>query len=124
MLYEVLIIIYLIVAIALVGLILIQQGKGADMGASFGAGSSATIFGSSGSGNFLTKTTAILATSFFLISLFLGNLTANKVKQTDEWNDLSNPAIEQTTDSVEATVPVTNSDVPASDEPKQNDVPN
>ena len=52
MLYEILIVIYLLVAIALIGFVLIQQGKGADMGASFGAGSSATIFGSSGSGNF------------------------------------------------------------------------
>ena len=55
MLYQSLIIAYLIVSICLIGLVLIQQGKGADMGASFGAGSSATIFGSSGSGNFLTK---------------------------------------------------------------------
>jgi preprotein translocase subunit SecG len=126
MLYQVLIIIYLIIALALVGLILIQQGKGADMGASFGAGSSATIFGSSGSGNFLTKTTAILATSFFVISLFLGNLTAGKVKQVDEWNDLAVPVSEQIpseqTPSVEAAQPA-NSDVPAADK-KEQDIPN
>ena len=65
MLYQVLIVAYLIIALILVGFILIQQGKGADMGASFGAGSSATIFGSGGSANFMTKTTAILATLFF-----------------------------------------------------------
>ena len=68
MLYQVLIIAYVLVALALIGLVLIQQGKGADMGASFGAGSSATVFGSSGSGNFLTKTTTWLAISFFVIS--------------------------------------------------------
>ncbi|SUH34735.1 Protein-export membrane protein secG [Salmonella enterica subsp. enterica] len=50
--YEALLVVFLIVAIGLVGLIMLQQGKGADMGASFGAGASATLFGSSGSGNF------------------------------------------------------------------------
>lgn len=51
--YEALLVVFLIVAIGLVGLIMLQQGKGADMGASFGAGASATLFGSSGSGNFM-----------------------------------------------------------------------
>lgn len=60
--YEALLVIFLIVAIALVALIMLQQGKGADMGASFGAGASGTLFGSSGSANFMTRTTAILAT--------------------------------------------------------------
>ena len=96
MLYQVLIIAYVLIALALIGLVLIQQGKGADMGASFGAGSSATVFGSGGSGNFLTKTTTWLAIGFFVISLVLGNLTANRTKSVDEWNDLSVPVSEQT----------------------------
>lgn len=123
MLYQVLIVVYLIVAICLVGLVLMQQGKGADMGASFGAGSSATIFGSSGSGNFLTRATTWLAIAFFAISLVLGNLTANRVKATDEWNDLGAPATEQSAPAVE---PVTNDDVPASGAKKENDseIPN
>lgn len=120
MLYQVLIVIYLIVALCLIGLVLIQQGKGADMGASFGAGSSATIFGSSGSGNFLTKATTWLAIAFFAISLILGNLTANRIKSTDEWNNLNND-IEQSipadsaipTESAEPVI--SNTDVPASD---------
>lgn len=116
MLYEVLIVIYLIVALALIGLILIQQGKGADMGASFGAGSSATIFGASGSGNFLTRTTTILATVFFVISLTLGNLTANKVKATDEWNNLEAPAAAESAEAIKA------DDVPAA-ENNSSDVP-
>lgn len=66
--YEALLVVFLIVAIGLVGLIMLQQGKGADMGASFGAGASATLFGSSGSGNFMTRMTALLATLFFIIS--------------------------------------------------------
>lgn len=78
--YEVLVVVYLLVALGLIGLILIQQGKGADMGASFGAGASGTLFGSSGSGNFLTRTTAILAIAFFTLSLLIGNLSANHAK--------------------------------------------
>ena len=62
--YEILLVVYLLVSLALIGLVMIQQGKGADMGASFGAGASNTVFGSGGSGSFLTRTTAILATLF------------------------------------------------------------
>ncbi|ARD23433.1 MULTISPECIES: preprotein translocase subunit SecG [Shewanella] len=92
--YEVLIVVYLVVAIGLVGLILIQQGKGADMGSSFGAGASGTLFGSNGSGNFLTRSTAVLAIGFFALSLILGNLSANHSKKDDAWNDLGS-AVEQ-----------------------------
>ena len=129
MLYEILIVVYLLVALSLIGLVLIQQGKGADMGASFGAGSSATIFGSSGSGNFLTKSTTYLAVAFFIISLVLGNLTANRVKDTDQWNNLSADTEQSIpSDSVEPVVNSlpANSDVPAADETTSNssDVPN
>ena len=131
MLYQVLIVVYLIVALCLIGLVLIQQGKGADMGASFGAGSSATIFGSSGSGNFLTKTTTYLAIAFFVISLILGNLTANLVKSGADFDNLSVPAgqVAPATDAIptESLEPkVDNADVPSSDTPveKDSDVPN
>ena len=97
--YEVLMVVYLLVSIGLVGLILIQQGKGADMGASFGAGASATLFGSSGAGNFLTRSTAILAVGFFALSLIIGNLSANHAKSADSWKDLSSGA-EQVTEQV------------------------
>jgi preprotein translocase subunit SecG len=124
--YEVLIIVYLIVAIMLIGFVLIQQGKGADMGASFGSGGSNTVFGSAGSGNFLTRTTAILATLFFVISLILGNQTADKEKSLDEWQNLEVPVLDQTVDSdVPASEPeaLMQSDVPALAEPEE-DVPN
>ena len=124
---------HLLVALAIIGLIMMQQGKGADAGASFGAGSSATVFGSSGSGNFLTKMTTWLAIGFFVISLVLGNLTANRTKAVEEWNDLSGPVTEQSTatdaipdESAEPTLNQ-NSDVPAADSAtKKNDgdVPN
>ncbi|HAQ49579.1 MAG TPA: preprotein translocase subunit SecG [Glaciecola sp.] len=111
MLHEVLIVAYLIVALLLIGLVLIQQGKGADMGASLGGGGSNTVFGSGGSGNFLTRSTGILATFFFLISLLLGNLTASKEKAVDEWQNLEVPVVEAPILDVPAT------DVPASDVP-------
>ena len=91
--YEILLVVYLIVALALIGLVLVQQGKGASMGASFGAGASNTVFGASGSGNFLTRTTAILAIVFFVISLALGAITNNRSKPADTWSDLSKPVI-------------------------------
>ena len=65
------VVVHVIVAIAIVGLVLLQQGKGADAGAAFGSGSSQTVFGSAGSGNFLTRSTAIAATIFFMTSLSL-----------------------------------------------------
>jgi preprotein translocase subunit SecG len=65
------VVIHVIVAIAIVGLVLLQQGKGADAGASFGAGASQTVFGSSGSGSFLVRATTIAATVFFATSLSL-----------------------------------------------------
>ena len=126
MLYEVLLVAYLIVALMLVGFVLIQQGKGADMGASFGAGGSNTVFGSSGSGNFMTRTTGILATLFFLISLTLGNLSANREKTVDEWDNLEVPVTEQRAPAGDTDVPVSQqnnpaeeSDVPATDEEGQ-----
>lgn len=61
----------MISAIAMVGLILVQHGKGADMGAAFGSGGSGSLFGASGSANFLSRTTAVLATIFFVSTLAL-----------------------------------------------------
>lgn len=116
--YEILLVVYLIVALALVGMVLIQQGKGADMGSSFGAGASGTVFGSSGAGNFMTKTTTVLASIFFVLSIVLGNLTANQIKKTDEWENLEKaPAVE--------TITPASDDVPVSDSKEQSsDVPN
>lgn len=123
--YEILVIVYLIVAIMLIGFVLIQQGKGAGMGASFGSGGSNTVFGSTGSGNFLTRTTAVLATLFFVISLILGNQTSDKEKAVDEWENLEVPIITAPADS---DVPVTEQSLPASDIPvieeSKEDVPN
>ena len=130
MVYEVLLVAYLVVALLLIGFVLIQQGKGADMGASFGSGGSNTVFGSTGSGNFMTRTTGILAGLFFFISLTLGAMTANRESAEDEWNNLEVPAAVETPVEVPADqdVPViegaSESDVPAvesSDVPKAED---
>lgn len=61
----------MISALVMVGLILVQHGKGADMGAAFGSGGSGSLFGASGSANFLSRTTAVLATIFFVSTLLL-----------------------------------------------------
>lgn len=92
MFYDVLIVIYLVVAVLLIGCVLIQQGKGADMGASFGSGGANTVFGASGGGNFLTRSTAVLATLFFVISLILGGLSNTKTNAEDQWQQLDVPS--------------------------------
>jgi preprotein translocase subunit SecG len=69
---------HIIVAIVIIGLVLIQQGKGADAGASFGGGASQTVFGSAGSGNFLTRSTSLLATIFFVTSFSLAYFAKEK----------------------------------------------
>jgi len=73
----VIVVVHVIVAVAIVGLVLLQQGKGADAGASFGSGSSQTVFGASGGGNFLVRATAIAATIFFATSLSLAIFAKN-----------------------------------------------
>ncbi len=69
--YTFLIVVYVLVSAALIGLVLIQHGKGADAGAAFGSGASGTVFGARGSANFLSRTTAWLAAAFFALSLTL-----------------------------------------------------
>lgn len=77
---QIVLIIHVIAAVSVIGLILIQQGKGAEVGASFGSGASQTIFGSQGSGSFLTHLTAIMAVTFFITTLGLGYLTAHRMQ--------------------------------------------
>ena len=74
MLQNIILVFHVLIAVGLIILVLLQQGKGADAGAAFGAGASGTVFGSQGSASFLTRTTAILATLFFITSLSLAYL--------------------------------------------------
>jgi preprotein translocase subunit SecG len=73
---------HVLLAASIIGLVLIQRGKGADAGAGFGAGASGTVFGARGSGSFLSRTTAILATLFFLTSLGLTYLFSQQTAPT------------------------------------------
>jgi preprotein translocase subunit SecG len=71
---------HVIAALGIVGLVLLQHGKGADMGAAFGSGASGSLFGASGSANFLSRATAVLALVFFMTSLGLTYLATHKPK--------------------------------------------
>lgn len=73
--YTVIIVLFVLNAVTLVGFVLLQQGKGADAGAAFGSGASATVFGARGSANFLSRTTAVLATTFFVLAMVLAHLS-------------------------------------------------
>ena len=73
-------IVHVLVALAIIALVLLQHGKGADMGSGFGGGSSSSLFGATGSANFLSRATAVLATVFFISSLGLAYLATNKPK--------------------------------------------
>src|SRR5208282_1577391 len=74
--------VHVVVAAALIGFVLLQHGKGADMGAAFGSGSSGSLFGATGSANFLSRTTAVLAAVFFLTSLGLAYLATHRPQTT------------------------------------------
>ncbi|MFA9439482.1 preprotein translocase subunit SecG [Uliginosibacterium sp. sgz301328] len=74
--FNLVLVVHILVGVAVIVFVLLQHGKGADMGASFGGGSAGSLFGSSGSANFLSRTTAILATIFFITSLSLSYLSS------------------------------------------------
>lgn len=80
-LQTILLVLQVLVAMSLIAFILVQHGKGADAGAAFGSGASSTVFGSQGSGNFLTKTTAVLAFVFLTNSLLLAYVASQGVQQ-------------------------------------------
>lgn len=76
-----LLIAHVLIAVTIIGLVLVQKGKGADAGAGFGAGASGTVFGASGSANFLSRSTAVAATLFFASSLGLAYLNSSREPQ-------------------------------------------
>src|SRR5213595_316188 len=81
MLTSVLIVLHILTALAIIGLVLLQHGKGADMGSGFGGGASGSLFGATGSANFLSRTTAVLAAVFFASSLGLAYLATTKPRE-------------------------------------------
>ena len=86
-------VVHTLIALAIVGLVLIQRGKGADAGAAFGSGASGTVFGSRGSTSFFSRATAILATAFFATSLTLAYLSSQQAGVTDSLMEAM-PAVE------------------------------
>lgn len=114
---------HLLIALAIIGLIMLQQGKGADMGASFGAGGSQTLFGSDGSGNVLTKATAWLVLLFFASSLSLALLVNKRSVVVDEL-DLAIPAaVEKQVTPEAAELPAVEGAPPAAVAPAEDDMP-
>ncbi len=109
-LYSILMAVDVLLAIGVIGLVLIQHGKGADAGAAFGSGASSTVFGSRGSASFLTRATAILAALFFINSLLLAYIARNQptaqsvVEQVAPESAPVQPVLEET--SAPADIPV------------------
>lgn len=93
------VVVHVVIAVALVGLILIQQGKGADAGAAFGGGASQTVFGSQGSGSFLTRVTSILALVFFVTSFSLAIFAKQRAEVAGQ---AGVPIVEQVQESAPA----------------------
>lgn len=108
---QALLIVHVIAALALVGLVLIQQGKGAEMGASFGSGASQTVFGSEGSIGFIGRTTGMFATVFFITSFGLAYVASDKASKQEGFQFQAPPVPEV----VEEARPAPESDMPQID---------
>ncbi|NRA23697.1 MAG: preprotein translocase subunit SecG [Oleispira sp.] len=106
-------VVHILLAFSVIGLIMIQQGKGADAGASFGGGASQTVFGGQGSSNFLSRLTAIGATVFFVTSMILAVVASDRAKGI---NDLGVPSQEYS-EVLEQDAPVVEEYAPVTDAP-------
>ncbi|WP_341675137.1 preprotein translocase subunit SecG [Niveibacterium sp. SC-1] len=105
--------VHVLVGLGVIGLVLVQHGKGADMGASFGGGASGSLFGASGSANFMSRTTAVLATVFFITSLSLTYLAGHRTVASGSLMDgAAKPAAIQPAQSSPATDAGKGQDVP------------
>ncbi len=123
MLEQFILIIHALAAVTIIGLILIQQGKGAEAGASFGAGGSQTVFGVQGGGNLLTQWTSILAVVFFATSLTLAYFAKQQSMASGDII-IEEPILEEVTAPVSDEVPVMDAAEAASDEiPAVDDAP-
>jgi len=84
MLQQILLVIHVLLSVSIIALVLLQRGKGADAGAGFGSGASGTVFGARGSATFFSKTTAVLATCFFVTSLSLAYFASHRPAATSK----------------------------------------
>lgn len=123
---NIILLVHLVAAISIVVLILLQQGKGAEMGASFGSGASQTLFGSGGSGNFFSRLTAVFALIFFVTSFSLAVVAKQQTTIEDDLiptlEEVDLPAL---TDEVESALPdmPVEEELPAEIESAESDVP-
>ncbi|MGE4112446.1 MAG: preprotein translocase subunit SecG [Burkholderiales bacterium] len=107
-------VVHVIAALGIIVLVLVQHGKGADMGAAFGGGSSGSVFGAAGSANFLSRSTSILAVVFFVSSI---SLTVFSSKKSDQKGVMSQPASSAPASSLPSQIPAPPASVPASNVP-------
>ena len=112
-LHLVLLVAQVVIAVSLIGFILIQHGKGADAGAAFGSGASSTVFGSQGSGNFLTRATTVLAFLFLSNSLVLGYMATQRVVEPTSIMDSEPVVVEEVISTDIPAMDTTESDIPA-----------
>lgn len=116
-----LMVVHVLTALAIIGLVLLQHGKGADVGAAFGSGASGSVFGASGSANFLSRATAILAVVFFVTSL---GLTIFSARKSDEKGVITTQPAPKPSTAGDVPVPGAPADKPApADGSKAGDVP-
>jgi preprotein translocase subunit SecG len=113
---------HVLVAIAIIGLVLLQHGKGADMGSGFGGGASGSLFGATGSANFLSRTTAVLAAIFFASSLALAYFAAQRPREAGSVTDRAAP-VQQQKKAEPAKSAVENEKPAASPAPAEKSVP-
>ncbi len=117
---SILLVVQVLLSISLIVLILMQHGKGADAGAAFGSGASATVFGSRGSGNFMTRATTILAVLFFIVCLSLAYLSANRSSPESVTGSVMSQEVAPATQSSDGNLPPVdgeNSNIEESDLP-------
>jgi len=94
--YSIALIAHVVISATIIGLVLLQRGKGADAGAAFGSGASGTVFGAKGSANFLSRSTGVLATLFFLSSLGLAYMASNRPVAESMMSDSLSTVVEMT----------------------------
>jgi preprotein translocase subunit SecG len=103
---NVLVVLHVLMALAIIGLVLLQHGKGADMGSGFGGGASGSLFGATGSANFLSRTTAVLAAIFFVSSLALAYFATQRPAESGSVVDRARPAAEKKAEPAKDAAPV------------------
>ncbi|MGM0766406.1 MAG: preprotein translocase subunit SecG [Pseudomonadota bacterium] len=114
------VVVHVVIAVALVGLVLIQQGKGADAGAAFGGGASQTVFGSQGSGSFLTRMTTLLAVVFFVTSFSLAIFAKQRAEVAGE---AGIPVVQESSEASDAPVDMEEREAESGESSSEDELP-